>query len=64
MRFEIYEDKAGKWRWRFKSNGRIMADSGQGYASKGGCLKGINTMIRILRWEVRKGTGIITREII
>lgn len=34
MIVEFYEDKSNKWRWRLKSNGRIMADSGEGYASK------------------------------
>lgn len=34
-RFEVYCDNGGKWRWReVAANGRIIADSGQGYASK------------------------------
>lgn len=34
-RFELYEDKAGEWRWRLiHRNGNIIADSGEGYASK------------------------------
>lgn len=33
--FELYEDEAGKYRWRLRhANGNIIADSGQGYASK------------------------------
>ncbi|ELZ38722.1 HVO_2922 family protein [Halorubrum tebenquichense] len=33
--FEAYEDKGGKWRWRLvHDNGNIIADSGEGYASK------------------------------
>ena len=41
--FEYYKDKAGKWRWRLVSTtGRTMADSGQGYASKQGCLDAID----------------------
>ena len=32
-RFIIYCDKSGRWRWRLVAgNGRIVADSGQGYA--------------------------------
>lgn len=32
---EFYQDNAGKWRWReVAANGRIIADSGQGYATK------------------------------
>ena len=35
MRFEIYPDKKGLWRWRLKArNGRIVADSGQGYVRR------------------------------
>lgn len=31
----VYKDKAGEWRWRLKArNGKIVADSGEGYASK------------------------------
>ncbi|SNR44865.1 Uncharacterized conserved protein YegP, UPF0339 family [Halorubrum vacuolatum] len=34
---EIYEDNAGEWRWRLiHRNGNLIADSGEGYASKGG----------------------------
>lgn len=31
---EYYQDHAGEWRWRFVSNGRIMADSAEGYVKK------------------------------
>jgi len=31
-KLEIYRDARREWRWRLKaSNGRIMADSGEGY---------------------------------
>jgi uncharacterized protein YegP (UPF0339 family) len=43
-RFEVYEDKAGKWRWRLISGGDIIADSAQGYASKEGALRGIESV--------------------
>ncbi|RZH69352.1 amphi-Trp domain-containing protein [Natrinema altunense] len=34
-RFEVYEDKAGQWRWRLVHwNGNIVADSGEGYSSR------------------------------
>lgn len=33
--FEIYRDASGDWRWRLRAaNGRIVADSAEGYASK------------------------------
>lgn len=34
MHFETYQDAAGEWRWRAKAkNGKIIADSGEGYSS-------------------------------
>ena len=34
-RFIIYCDKSGRWRWRLVAgNGRIVADSGQGYQNR------------------------------
>jgi len=35
--FELYEDAGGEWRWRLRhQNGNVIADSGEGYASKSG----------------------------
>lgn len=43
-KFEVYEDKAGKYRFRLKaSNGQVIA-SGQGYSSKDSCIKGIESV--------------------
>jgi len=33
---EIYEDSAGEFRWRLTSGNDIVADSGEGYASRDG----------------------------
>lgn len=39
---ELYEDRANEWRWRLRhDNGNIIADSGEGYASKSGAKKAI-----------------------
>ena len=44
-RFEVYKDKAGEYRWRFRAkNGRIMADSAEGYNVKTDCLGAINML--------------------
>ena len=43
-RFEIYKDKAGEYRFRLKAaNGEVIA-TGEGYASKDGCKKGIESI--------------------
>ena len=40
--FEIYDDRAKRWRWRFRAkNGNILCDSGQGYASKDGVSRAV-----------------------
>ncbi|MGB9965242.1 HVO_2922 family protein [Halobacterium sp. CBA1126] len=43
--FEIYEDDAGQYRWRLvHSNGNIIADSGEGYASKQKARQGLESV--------------------
>ncbi len=43
MKFEIYKDAAGEWRWRLKAaNGQIVATSGEGYHNKSDCRHGID----------------------
>lgn len=42
MKFHLYRDKKREWRWRLKaSNGRVIAESGEGYKRKAGALAGI-----------------------
>lgn len=41
-KFEIFKDKKGEFRWRLRAvNGKIIADSGEGYTTKTNCKKGI-----------------------
>lgn len=43
MTFSVYVDVARQYRWRLKaSNGRIIADSGEGYVNRSDCEKAIN----------------------
>ena len=43
MKFYIYKDRAGEWRWRLKArNGRIVADSGEGYKTRAGVLAAVD----------------------
>jgi uncharacterized protein YegP (UPF0339 family) len=45
--FELYEDDAGEWRWRLRRrNGDILADSGEGYASRSDAREGIESVKR------------------
>lgn len=42
MYFNVYRDSSLQWRWRlYASNGRIIADSGEGYVNKVDCYAGI-----------------------
>jgi len=43
-KFEVYADKAGKYRFRLKAgNGEVIAQS-EAYESKDGCLNGIESI--------------------
>mgnify|MGYP003299760260 FL=1 len=43
-KFEVYKDKAGKFRFRLKAtNGEIIA-TGEAYESKAGCMNGIESI--------------------
>lgn len=43
--FEVFQDSAGEWRWRLiAANGHIIADSGEGYQSKQGAQRGIQSV--------------------
>nr|WP_276410933.1 HVO_2922 family protein [Halomicroarcula sp. XH51] len=43
--FELYTDTADQWRWRLRhANGNIIADSGEGYASKAKAKQGIESV--------------------
>jgi len=44
-KFEVYRDKGGQYRWRLvASNGRNIAESGEGFSSKQACLDGIESV--------------------
>ncbi len=46
--FDLYEDNAGEWRWRLLArNGRIIADGGEGYASRANGQRAIETVRRL-----------------
>ena len=43
--FELYADSDDKWRWRLlHDNGNIIADSGEGYATKQKAKKGLRSV--------------------
>ena len=51
-KYEIYRDRAGKFRWRLKaSNGQEIA-SGQGYESKEDCMEGVKSVKKNARSKV------------
>ena len=40
---ELYRDQAGQWRWNRKaSNGRVISDSGEGYADRRDAIHGMH----------------------
>lgn len=45
-KFHIYQDHEGDWRWRLgAANGRKIADSAEGYTSKAGAKRAVDTVI-------------------
>lgn len=45
-RIDLYTDSEGKWRWRYvSSNGRTLADSGQGYWRKETAINGLELVL-------------------
>jgi hypothetical protein len=45
--FQIYTDKKGEFRWRLlAANGKIIADSAEGYDKKSDCQHGIDLVKR------------------
>lgn len=47
-RFDVYQDTAGEWRWRLRAaNGRIVAESGEGYVRESGAKAAIDNVRRL-----------------
>ncbi len=42
MKFSIYKDKAGEWRWRLQAASNEIIASGEGYKNKSDCLHAID----------------------
>ncbi len=54
-KFELYEDKAGEFRFRLKArNGEIVAVS-EGYKAKASCLNGIESVRKNAEGEIVEG---------
>ena len=43
-KFEVYKDQGGKFRWRLRASNEEEIASGQGYESKEGCMKGVESV--------------------
>ncbi len=58
MRVEVYEDSAGMWRWRLRAkNGRIVAESGEGYSAKRKVLDACKRMADGAGYRSHSGTN-------
>lgn len=45
MKFQVYQDKRGEWRWRLRhQNGNILAMSSESYKAKDSCMKCIENV--------------------
>jgi uncharacterized protein YegP (UPF0339 family) len=44
------KDKDGDWRWRaLSANGRIVAESGEGYKTRQGMMKGLRAAVGVIQ---------------
>lgn len=49
MNIVFYKDERSEWRWRVRAkNGRIVADSGEGYSSKSNAKRAWNNFLLAL----------------
>ena len=65
MDFDIYQDKAGKWRWTaYATNGRIVADGGQSYTRKANCQRAVLQLCRGIRKQRVLINGKASRQVI
>lgn len=41
--FQLFRDEIGEWRWRLRAagNGKIIADSAEGYNTRASCVAGM-----------------------
>lgn len=54
LTIRIYEDKAGEYRWRMVApNGRIVADSAEGYTTHSGAKRAIKRVLALLKQGTR-----------
>lgn len=54
MFFQMYKDTRGEWRWALiGGNGRVIADSAEGYRDKRDCRAGIELVREAAGVEVR-----------
>lgn len=50
-KIRVYQDAAGLWRWRaISGNGKIVADSGEGYSSRNNATRALRSFMRA-GWE-------------
>jgi uncharacterized protein YegP (UPF0339 family) len=43
MKFDVYQDRKKEWRWRLiAKNGRIVADSGEGYTRRASAFRALH----------------------
>lgn len=49
MKFKIYKDKKGEFRWSLiASNGKKIADSAESYKRKRGCLRTYESLLNLV----------------
>ena len=56
MNIELYEDRAGEWRWRAVArNGKVIADSAEGYKSRSSVKRAAATVAKDIAYATIDG---------
>lgn len=48
LKIQHYQDQAGEYRWRMVRGGRTVADSGEGYKRRSGCVKAAASLVKAI----------------
>lgn len=65
MKFTLYRDQAGEWRWRLRAkNGRIVAEGGEGYKRYSAMVRTLNGLFETgaARVALNKAIGVVSAD--
>lgn len=46
MKYHVFQDASGRWRWHLRTGGRVLAQSAGGHPDKDACMASLATFMR------------------